>query len=99
MYNGIKSCSKQCKDPCDDIWSIETTTTVTSYAVNRKEPGIHFLKFNMHFDEKTANETMNEAANVKIYFATGLVTIVTTSETTDVMTFIGNIGGQLGTAL
>lgn len=93
----LGSCSAECKNPCWDFMTVESTSsTTTKKLTSRREETTNIVQKMPDWTHKLETEELDNHVQVHIYFSTPEVTVVVTGETTPVMTFIGNIGGQLG---
>lgn len=100
VYFGTINCSKQCVYPCWDFWTIASTTTTTTHKLTERKEAtkvIEVLKsLGNNWTDAEGTDFLKESVNVQIYFTSADVTVLATGETTEIMTLIGNIGGQLG---
>lgn len=97
VYFGTMNCSKRCRNPCYDFWSVTATTTTTNHRIADRKNAIEILtNLGNNWTQTDVNSYLDESILVKIYFTSADVVVLSTGETTEIMTFICNIGGQLG---
>jgi len=97
------ACSPHCKQPCADYWSYDFSLSQTSYMSDNTVQSIAQLLLAISNASSSSPDAVTDLEvmirnmiAVQIYFDSGQVTVVQTSETAPILTFIANIGGQLG---
>lgn len=79
--------------------TIETSMSTTKISINDKTQAIQMLlglSKELKWTQEFVADAVENAVLAKIYFTTTDLAIIEMDETTTVMTFIGNVGGQLG---
>lgn len=95
----IQNCAQSCQAPCDDSMIIESVISTTKTNLIDKNQAIQLLKQIGQvrgWTEEFVTDAVQNSIMVKIYFTSTDLAVVATGETTPIMTFIGNVGGQLG---
>lgn len=97
---GTIDCAKNCQNPCDDFVTIETTMSTTKRKINDVDQAQKMFQQTgysaMRDKEEIRAETVQHLITAKIFFSSSDITVVDTGESTPTMTFISNVGGQLG---
>lgn len=95
----MNKCTKRCQNPCYDFKSVQSVVTSTTESEANDKTQIANILYNAaknEFTQEFVEETVADGVTVKIYFSTIDVSVITTGETTEFMTFISDVGGQLG---
>lgn len=69
--------------------------SVTAFSPHMVRTLLPILEKKLSWDEEYT-KSAQDLISLKVYFETTEVTIIETGEKTPIMTFIGNVGGQLG---
>lgn len=91
------SCNMACRPQCSDFYRYDFTVSTSAQMSERTIRNIISTLFG---ESQTTNDMVYNAVknmiSVQIYFDRSDVTVIQTSEVTPLLTFIANIGGQLG---
>jgi len=97
------ACNIRCKRPCADYWSYDFSVSANTHLTDMTVRNIARLMTPSSGNgsaggdvDKMVEATIRQMISVQIFFDSADVTVVQTSETTPILTFIANIGGQLG---
>lgn len=101
IFASTLTCTKTCINPCEDFLTVEATLTTTQQNVPMSDEIMLVAQKmvasgNYGWNDDYIKEAFHSSVMAKIYFASTEITVVETSETIDIMTFIGNVGGMLG---
>lgn len=76
--------------------TLQTSMSSTYLSSSIKNDAAIILSELLKVDLDSTNLLTNDVVAVQIHLSSPEITIYDTTETTPIMTFIGNIGGQLG---
>lgn len=93
----ISSCQQNCLNPCEDTSTVRSTVSITNFPSKKLVRAIGKIMQPLYTN--ISDDTVSTTVCLDIYFPRLEVIKVEKFETTSLITFISNIGGNLGKSL